>query len=146
MSIGRYVSDLEAGDALEPVRYTMTPFVVREYCHGVDEPAEEFHSDLHGAQLVPPPLTHIDKIRLYKHNCPEGAGPDARIHFRFHTRHHRPIPVGVELEVSGAVVSKEQRRGRTHMKMALRVSVAETGELVTEAWDTAVLSFRKADG
>lgn len=146
MSVGRYVSDLEVGDVLEPVRYTMTPFVVREYAHGIDEHAEEFHSDLvAGTQLVPPPITHIDKIRLYKRNCPGGAGPDARIHYRFRTRHHRLIPVGVELEVSGEVLSKELRKGRTHMEMAIRVTLADTGELVTEAWDTAILAFRQDD-
>lgn len=146
MSVGRYTSDLEVGDVLEPVRYTMTPFIVREYCHGVDEFAEEFHSDLvDGVQLAPPPLTHIDKIRLYNKNCPDGAGPNARIHYRFKTRHHRPIPVGAELEVSGEVVSKEERRGRTHMQMAIRVTIAETGELVTEAWDTAILGYRQTE-
>ena len=145
MSTGRFVSDLEVGDVLEPVRYVMTPFIVREYCHGMDEFAEEFHSDAAtGVQYAPPTLTHIDKIRLYKKNCPEGAGPDARIHYRFHTRHHRLIPVGAELEVMGEVVGKEERRGRTHMRMEIRVSVAETGDLVTEAWDTAILSFSQS--
>ena len=143
MSVGRYVSDLEPGDRLEPVRYVMSPFVVREYCHGIDEFAEEFHSDIvTGVQYAPPTLAHIDKIRLYQRNCPEGAGPDARIHYRFRTRHHRPIPVGVELEARGEVLAKEERRGRIHVDMAITIVVAETGELVTEAWDTAILSYR----
>lgn len=145
MSLGRYTSDLEVGDVLEPVRYTMTPFIVREYCHGMDEHDERFHSDAAGSpQLVPPTLAHIDKIRLYQHNCPGGSGPDARIHYRFRTRHHRPVPVGVELEARGEVIAKEKRRGRTHMDMAITVHIAETGELVTEAWDTVVLDFRSA--
>ncbi|MGP3536049.1 hypothetical protein ACTU3I_14720 [Microbacterium sp. RD1] len=143
MTLGRYTSDLEVGDRLEPVRYVMTPFVVREYCHGMDEFDERFHSATdEGAQLAPPTLAHIDKIRLYQHNCPGGSGPDARIHYRFRTRHHRPVPVGAELEARGEVIAKEERRGRLHMDMAITVHVAETGELVTEAWDTVILNMR----
>ena len=40
MSTGRYVSDLDRGDVLGPVEYSLSPFVVREYCHAV-----ELHQD-----------------------------------------------------------------------------------------------------
>jgi hypothetical protein len=38
VALGRYVSDLEPGDVIGPVEYTMSRFVVREYCH-----ANELH-------------------------------------------------------------------------------------------------------
>jgi len=36
MTVGRYVSDLEPGDRLGPVKFEITPFMVREYCHAVE--------------------------------------------------------------------------------------------------------------
>ena len=40
MATGRYVTDLDKGDVLGPIEYTMSKFVVREYCH-----ANELHQD-----------------------------------------------------------------------------------------------------
>ena len=40
MALGRYTTDLEPGDVLGPLEYTMSKFVVREYCH-----ANELHQD-----------------------------------------------------------------------------------------------------
>ena len=147
MTLGRYVSDLEKGDRLEPVHYTMSPFVVREYCHGMGEGREEFHAPVApgGLQLVPPPLVHIDKIRLIQHNCPLGAGPDARIHYQFHSKHHRLIPVGEELEASGIVSDRSQRKGRTYLDIDIELRVAGTHELIMQYWDTAILSYVRHD-
>lgn len=143
MTLGRYVSDLEEGDRLEPVRYRMTPFVVREYCHGMGEHREEFHAQGEdGTQLAPTPLVHIDKIRLIQRNCPGGAGPSARIHYQFHAKHHRLIPVGSDLVASGVVSRRYARKGRTYLDMKIELRVAATGELVIEYWDTAILSYR----
>ena len=80
VAVGGYTSDLERGDVLGPVEYTMSPFVVREYCHAV-----ELHQDFfqgaqgrdHAADAV-----HLDKLRLYRHACPHGTGPHARVHYR----------------------------------------------------------------
>lgn len=143
MPTGRYVSDLVVGDALEPVTYAMTPFIVREYCHGVDEHAEEFHRAIEpfDAQLAPPTLTHIDKIRLLKENCPEGPGPNARIHYQFHSRHHRPIPVGATLTAQGTVARRYEKKGRTYLEMEIEVRETETGELVMSYHDTAILNY-----
>ena len=41
MAVGRYVTDLDQGDVLGPLDYTMSKFVVREYCH-----ANELHQDV----------------------------------------------------------------------------------------------------
>jgi len=73
LATGGYVCDLEVGDRIGPVEYTMSAFVVREYSH-----ANELHHDfLQGIDdpLAPPTLIHLDKLRLYRHGCPKGTGP-----------------------------------------------------------------------
>lgn len=142
MSLGRYVSDLEEGDVLNPVEYVMTPFIVREYCHGVDESREEFHRSIGDQpQLVPPTLSHIDKIRLMHANCPGGAGPNARIHYEYSTRQHALTPVGETLVASAVVSRRYEKRGRTYLEMQIEVKVKATGQLLVTYTDTAILSY-----
>ena len=77
MATGRYVSDLDSGDLLGPVEYTLSAFAVREYCHAV-----ELHQDYFQGvenQIAPPTLVHLEKLRLYRHACPAGTGPSARV-------------------------------------------------------------------
>ena len=147
--LGRYVSDLEEGERLEPVRYVMSPFVVREYCHGIDEDAALFDSDLTsptGRQQAPPTLVHIDKIRLIKHNCPEGPGPNARIHFEFSSQQHEPIPVGEELVASGIVSRRYEKRGREYLEMEIEMRTAAQDRLLVSYRDTAILSYAPSEG
>jgi hypothetical protein len=142
--VGRYVSDLQEGDVLNPVTYEMTPFIAREYCHGVDEVAEVFHAagtEMSGAHLAPPTLIHIDKIRLLKANCPDGAGPDARIHYEYHAIHHAPVPVGERLVASGSVSRRYEKRGRAYVELEIELRVESTRQLLTSYRDTSVLSF-----
>ena len=80
MAIGRFVTDLDQGDVLGPVDYVMSRFVVREYCHSVEMHQPCFQG-VEG-QIAPPTLVHLDKLRLYKHACPAGTGPTARVHYR----------------------------------------------------------------
>ncbi|MDR1212594.1 MAG: MaoC family dehydratase N-terminal domain-containing protein [Propionibacteriaceae bacterium] len=143
MSTGRYVSDLEVGDILAPVTYVMSPFIVREYCHGVDEIAEEFHRPAPGfpGQLAPPTLTHIDKIRIYKANCPDGPGPHARIHYQFHARCHRLVPVGAELTCSGRVARRYEKKGRVYVDTDIELRLTATDELLISYQDTVILGY-----
>jgi hypothetical protein len=143
MSLGRYTSDLEVGDVFEPVVYVLTPFMVREYCHGVDETAEEFHRSTVGfpGQLVPPTLVHIDKIRLYQKNCPLGAGQHARIHYQFRSRQHALIPVGTELVASGKVARRFEKKGRVYVETEIELRELATGRLLVEYTDTVILGY-----
>lgn len=146
MATGRYTSDLEEGDVLEPVVYQLTPFIVREYCHGVEEDLELFHAAVNGrdgTQYMVPTLTHIEKIRLLNRNCPDGAGPSARIHFEYHARHHAPVVVGTRLRVSGHVSRRYPKRGRDYLEIEMEVRDDATDELYTSYRDTVVLSYRK---
>jgi len=146
MTVGRYVSDLETGDVLEPVAYTMTPFVVREYCHGTGEYDESFHGPNANdtePQRVPPTLVHIDKIRLLNRNCPDGPGPDARIHYQYHAIHHRPVPIGERLIAAGTVVNRYEKRGREYLDLEFELRLEATGELLTTYRDTALLGYSR---
>jgi len=105
--LGGYISDLEAGDAFEPVDYVLTAFMASEYAHGVEEHCEWFHSSRApgGRQLRPPTTIHVDKMRILEKNCLKeqrvgGAkGPNARIHYEYFARQHSPAYVGERLIV-----------------------------------------------
>lgn len=144
MALNRYISDLEAGDVFRPVTYTVTPFLAREYCHGVEEADEVFHAAT-GEAVAPPTLVHIDKVRLLHANCPEGAGPTARLHYMYHARHHAPVVVGQAVVISGSVTKRYEKRGRTYLDMELSLHSETSGELLTSYQDSTVLSFKESE-
>lgn len=146
MSVGGYVSDLDTGDVLEPVEYVLTPFIAREYAHSVEERAPELCGDVPAQdQLAVPTLVHLDKIRLLKKNCPGGRGPDARIHYEYHAKHHAAVPVGERLIASGLVAERYEKRGRAYLRIEIELRSADDGRLFTSYTDTAVLSFTAKD-
>lgn len=139
MAVGRYTTDLDVGDTLGPIEYTMSRFVVREYCH-----ANELHQACYqGAnpEFAPPTLVHLDKLKLYKVACPAGTGPTARIHYEYDATLHEPIPVGVKLQVSGKVVERFEKRGRTHVIMAIDLCRAADQRLLVSYRDTVIISY-----
>jgi hypothetical protein len=142
MALGGYVSDLDVGDRIGPLSYVMSPFVVREYCH-----ANELHHEfLQGCkdQIAPPTLVHLDKLRLYRHGCPKGTGPSARIHYEFDATIHANVRVGDGLTVAGEVTARYQRRGRDYVVMHIELRREHDDALLVEYKDTTVLAFRKS--
>lgn len=142
MAIGRYVSDLEQGDVLGPVDYTMSRFVVREYCHA-NELHHEFFQGVDG-QVAPPTLVHLDKLRLYRHACPQGTGPDARIHYEYDATIHDEVPVDEALTVRGTVTDHYTRRGRDYVVMEIDLTRKSDGKLLIHYRDTAILAYRQS--
>ncbi len=138
--IGRYVSDLEPGDVLEPVRYEVTAFIVREYCHGVEEVGDIFHGGGSEIQYAPPTMAHVDKVRVLQAACPGGAGPVPRIHYLYEATHHRAIRVGQTLSVGGRVVERYTRRGRDFLVISFEVRDALTDDLHTTYRDVSLLN------
>jgi acyl dehydratase len=138
--LGRWVSDLEVGDVLGPVDHVVTPFLVREYAHAVEETAER-HVGVDGL-VAPPTMVHGDKKRLFDFACPEGAGPDARLHLVYDATYHKMIPAGRELTVSGEVTDSYEHKGRQHVTLEIEVRDKATGELYTSYRDTSLVSFR----
>lgn len=138
--IGRYVSDLEPGDVLEPVRYEVTAFIVREYCHGVEEVGDIFHGGGAEVQYAPPTMVHADKVRVLRASCPEGAGPVPRMHALYEATYHRAIRVGQTLSVSGRVDERYTRRGRDFLVISFEVRDAFTDELHTTYRDVSLLN------
>lgn len=148
MALGGYVSELEVGDRLGPLEYVMSPFVIREYGH-----ANELHHEFlqgAGAGIAPPTLVHLDKLRLYRHACPRGVGPSARIHYEFDATMHGEIRAGDRLRVSGEVTEAYRKRGRDYVVTSIELRRADDDALLVEYRDVTVLSFRKtgeaADG
>jgi hypothetical protein len=148
--LGGFISDLEADDVFEPVRYVLTPLATSDYAHGVEEHCEWFHSSASpwGRQVRIPTMVHADKMRLLEVNCPKEArvaglrGPDARIHYEYHARHRGLAFVGEELVISGRVRDRYVRRGRTFLYYELNVHAAD-GRLLTEYWDRTLLRYQK---
>lgn len=139
MAVGRYTTDLDTGDVLGPIEYSMSKFVVREYCH-----ANEIHHPLYQGldpKFAPPTLVHLDKLRLYKVACPEGTGPTARIHYEYDATIHKPIPVDQKLRVKGTVSERYEKRGRNYVVMEIDMRLAATDELLVSYRDTIIVSY-----
>ena len=157
--LGGYISDLEAGDEFKSVEYVLTPFMCSEYAHGVETNYERFHSGTdHQRQVRPPTMIHVDKMRILEANClkeqrvtaggritTEPGGPDARIHYEYHSRQHSPAYVGERLVVSGRITDKYVKRGRTYIDYYLEVRTSE-GRLVTTYTDKTLLRFQAEEG
>jgi hypothetical protein len=143
MATGKYVSDLEQGDRLGPIDYTLSSFVIREYAHTVEMHQPCFQD---GESIVmPPTLVHLDKLRLYRHACPMGTGPDARIHFEYDCEVFMPIPAGTELSVSGFVSRRYEKKGRTYVDLTIDLNRRSDGALMIRYRDTVILSFRQSE-
>jgi hypothetical protein len=141
MAIGGMVTDLDVGDVLGPVEYTLSPFVVREYCHAV-----ELHHDMFQGiedQVMPPTLIHLDKLRLYRHACPGGTGPTARIHYEFDAEVFNEVRVGDRLSVSGVITERYQKKGRDYLVLQMELKRADSGELLIRYVDRVILAYRE---
>lgn len=139
MAIGRYTTDLDKGDVLGPIDYTVSKFVVREYCH-----ANELHQDCYQGRnplFAPPTLVHLDKLKLYKTACPEGTGPTARIHYQYDATLHAPVPVGVPLRVSGEVTDRYSKKGREYVEMRIDLRIAADEQPLITYRDTIIVSY-----
>ena len=155
--LGGFISDLEAGDVFKPVEYVLTPFMCSEYAHGVETGHEWFHSARGGRQMRPPTMIHVDKMRILEANClkerrvsaggritTDAKGPDARIHYEYHSRQHSAAYVGERLIVSGRITNKYVKRGRQYIDYSLEVRTSD-GRLVTTYTDTTLLRYKKVD-
>jgi len=147
--LGGYISDLEKGDVFKPIRYELTGFMCSEYAHGSEEPSEFYHSALNpaGRQIRPPTMIHVDKMRILEENCDREQrvsgmkGPDARVHYEYHAKHHSAAYVGETIVVTGHIVDKYVKRGRTYLWYYLEARTAD-GRLVTTYNDHTLLRYK----
>jgi hypothetical protein len=135
------VSDLDLGDVLGPVEYTLSAFVVREYCHAVELHHDFFQGIDH--PVMPPTLIHLDKLRLYRHACPAGTGPDARVHVEYDATFHDEVPVGARLRVGGKVSERYMKRGRDYVIIDMELRSSEDDRLLISYRDTVILAYRQ---
>lgn len=144
MATGLLVTDLDVGDVLGPIEYTLSPFVVREYCHAVELHHEMFQG-VEG-QVMPPTLIHLDKLRLYRHACPGGTGPTARIHFEFDAEILGEVRVGDRLSVVGLIRERYVKKGRDYVVLEMKLTRVETGELLIRYTDRVILAYSQESG
>jgi hypothetical protein len=139
--LGRKVSDLERGAVLGPVDHLLTPFMVREYAHAVEELDERHHRPVAEGLLAPPTIVHTDKVRALEVLCPDHTGP-ARLHLVYDATHHEPVPASRILSVTGTVTDRYDRKGRDHLEITFEVRDKATGMLYTTYRDTSIMAFR----
>jgi hypothetical protein len=143
VAVGRYTSDLDVGDVLGPVDYVMSKFVVREYCHAVEMHQPCFQG--REVPFAPPTLVHLNKLRLYRHACPEGTGPSARVHIEYDATVHAGVPVGVPLRVKGRVAERLVKRGREYVMIDIDLRTVAEDRLLIAYRDTVILAYRSKD-
>ncbi|HWX48457.1 MAG TPA: hypothetical protein VNZ61_10415 [Roseomonas sp.] len=139
MATGRYTSDLETGDVLGPVEFTLSPFVVREYCHG-NEMHQPFFQDV-DRPMVPPTMVHLQKLRLYSHSCPAGTGPNARVHVEFDATCHDVVRAGEKLRATGRVAQRYVKRGRTYVQIEIDLRAVEDDRPLITYRDTVIVAY-----
>lgn len=139
MAIGQFVTDLDKGDVLGPVEYTLSSFVIREYSHIV----EMHHECFQGADglIMPPTLIHLDKLRLYNAACPAGTGPTARIHYEYDAEVFAPARVGDRLSVIGRILDRFLKKGREYVLLEMELTNVETGQLLVRYRDQVILAY-----
>ena len=95
---------------------------------------------------MPPTLIHLDKLRLYRHACPLGTGPHARVHIEYDATFHDAVPVGEKLRVGGKV-SERYREARAHLRATSTWSCAAspTTSLLISYRDTVIALLHRRD-
>ena len=147
--LGGYISDLEKGDVFKPVEYVITPFMVSEYAHGVEESSPYFHSARNpaGRQLRPPTMIHVDKMRILEANCDRerrigGAKGQTRACTTSITPGGTARPISETVIVTGRIVDKYVKRGRQYLWYYLELRTSD-GRLVTTYNDQTLLRYKK---
>lgn len=140
MAVGLCVSDLDKGDLLGPVEYTMSQFMIREYAHS-NEMHHDFFQGSEG-QIAPPTLIHLDKLRLYRHSCPGGTGPHARLHIEYDADFHAEVKAGEKLRVTGKVADRLVKRGRDYVIIEMEWRAASDNRLLVTYRDTVILAYK----
>ena len=93
---------------------------------------------------MPPTLIHLDKLRLYRHACPKGTGPHARVHIEYDATFHDAVPVGDELRVGGKVSERyREARARPMCISTWSCARAEDDRLLISYRDTVILSYKE---
>jgi hypothetical protein len=113
---------------------------VREYSHAVELHQDIFQSAKGG--IMPPTLVHLDKLRLYRHACPKGTGPHARVHIEYDATFHQPVFVGDRLRVGGVVSDRYEKRGREYVHIDMELFRVSDNALLISYRDTVILSYK----
>lgn len=149
--LGGYVIDLEVGDVFEAMNYVLTPEMVREYCLAVEVDPNTYRiNGDESALIVPPTMIHADKVRFLHEQCPktqrgvdvmEDGRSTSRLHYEFDADFHDVVKVGEEVNVTGQVTARYEKRGRPYLELDVAWRRKTDGKLLIQYRDTCVLSF-----
>ena len=143
MATGGVTSDLDKGDILGPIEYTLSKFVVREYAHANEMHQPCFPDD--EPMLMPPTLIHLDKLRLYSQACPKGTGPSARIHYEYDCEVFEPVHPGDVVVVSGEVTDRFEKKGREYVVIEMKLHRKSDDALLVRYIDHVIISYASKD-
>jgi hypothetical protein len=76
-------------------------------------------------------------------DCPEGSGPDARIHYEFDAVWTDQIKVDDRVTTEGRVARRFTRRDREYVEIEVEMRSTADGKVKLRYKDTTVLSYRK---
>ena len=80
---------------------------------------------------------HGFKGRLFRHACPDGAGPVAMLHTTYHATHHHVVPI------AGEVADRYEAQGsESPSRFILRCETSGAGAVLTSYDDTTLLGYR----
>ena len=87
-------------------------------------------------------LVHLDKLRLYRHACPQGTGPHARVHIEYDATYHEEVKAGVKIRVVGKITDRFIKRGRDYLILDMTWHRVSDNKLLIEYRDTVILAFK----
>ncbi len=133
------MSDLEVGDKLGPVDHRLTPFLIREYAHSVEDFAERHQG---GPGLIAPPtFLHAAKKRMLESACPDGIGPTRRMHLAYDATQHAVMPADTAVTIDGEITDRYTKKGREHVVLTMEVRDKVTGQVYSTYSDISLLSY-----
>ncbi len=148
-----YIHDLEPGDVFRPVVYTVTAHMAAAYAHGSEDITELYQSSQPDGrpQIRPATAIHSDKMRLLEANClkerrlhNEQGTTTQRVHYEYEVQYHSIVYVGDELEVTGKIVDKYERRGRLYLAYEIEVKTTD-GRPIASYKDRTLLGYKKKE-
>jgi len=112
--------DLEVGLKVGPLRYMVTPAMVRSYCDALPAESASYLSPGDGCvAAMPPTMFATSYVALLREHLHLGHGLMARHSLRT----MKPVQIGTTIEIRGEITEKYERKGRHYW--TLRYEVAD---------------------
>ncbi|HEX2172149.1 MAG TPA: MaoC family dehydratase [Dehalococcoidia bacterium] len=123
--------------------FDLTPEMVAEYTHGVDDQTEWWRGDSPFGGPVAPPLmlSHL----MAKVSANDFAPTSGRVHTSSSTQVVEPVRVGQRIRIEGEITEKYIKRGRRYFRMTCHAFGEAGNELLREERES-LFSLQKVEG